>query len=176
MIGGEKWKPGSKIQLGELEVTVAFKIRCGAKGGRCGKVRAYALALPRGGDYCLMVIPVRDGFPQALVPHDFNGACEVPSCPTRGHDRFYEKDVVYLSSRSGENSSGLAERFEGGVVKGVNLCLDFEILRPHFAEYRRKGKAPALDWAPGMDGTMLKPEWQRVGRRARHLHEEAGSS
>ncbi|MEV5985094.1 hypothetical protein AB0L85_08745 [Streptomyces sp. NPDC052051] len=176
MIGGKAWKPGSKIQIGELEVQVAFKIRCGAKGGRCGKVRAYAMALPRGGDYALVIIPTGDGFPQALVPHSFKGACEVPSCPTRGHDRFYEKHVAYLSSRSGDATSELAERFEGGVIKGVNLCLDFEILRPHFEEFRRKGKARALDWAPGMDGTMLKPEWQRVRRPARHLHEEAGSS
>lgn len=176
MIGGDEWKPGSKIQLGDLEAKVAFEIRCAAKGGRCGRVRAYALALPGGGDYALMIMPAGDGFPQALVPHSFEGACEVPRCPSRGHDRFYDKDTVYLASRSGENSSELSERFEGGVIKGVNLCMDFEVLRPHFEEYRSRGKAEPLKWAPGKEGTMLKPEWQRVGRRPpRHRHEEVGS-
>lgn len=164
MDSGEKWEPGSTIQLDELEVTVAFKIRCGAKGGRCGRVRAYAMALPRGGDYALMIISVEDDFPQALVPHSFQGACEVPSCPTPGHDRFYDKDVVYLSARSGDNSLGLIDRFAGGVVQGVDLCMDFRILRPYFERYLRAGRARALDWAPGMDGTLLKPEWQRVRR------------
>lgn len=169
MVDTEEWKPGSKIQLGELDVTVAFEIRCSAKGGRCLKRRAYAAALPRGGEYALMIIPTRDGFPQALVPHSFEGACSVPGCPASGHDRFYEKDAVYLGPQSGENSSRLVDRFEGGVIKSVHLCLDFQILRPYFEEYRDKGKAEALLWAPGKGGIMLKPEWQRIGRPAQHL-------
>ncbi|MFE1785626.1 hypothetical protein ACFW9F_24395 [Streptomyces sp. NPDC059506] len=122
----------------------------------------------------LDVVPPR--FSQALVPHDFEGACSVPGCPAPGHDRYYEKDALYLAPQSGENTSKLIERFEGGVIKGIHLCLDFRVLRPHYEEYRDKGRARPLLWAPGKDGTLLKPEWQRIGRSDQHLNDEAGGS
>ena len=166
MIDMEKWESGARVRIGELDLQVAFEIRCAAKGGRCGLVRAWALALPPGGDHALLIVPVKEGFPQALVPHTFDGALSVPGCPASGHDRFYDKDVVYLAPQAGEDTSRLAERFEGGVTKSVHLCMDFQVLRPHFEEFRDRGKAPGLMWAPGKEGTMLKPEWQRVGRPA----------
>lgn len=163
VIDMDEWKPGAHVRIGELDMQVAFEIRCAAKGGRCKRVRGWALALPRGGEYVLLIVPVKAGFPHALVPETFEGACSVPGCPAPGHDRFYDKDVVYLAPQAGEHSSRLAERFEGGVTKTVNLCMDFQVLRPHFEEFRDKGKTSALVWAPGKDGTMLKPDWQRIG-------------
>ncbi|MEU8437111.1 hypothetical protein AB0F18_30270 [Streptomyces sp. NPDC029216] len=166
--GSEKSAKRETVQLGDLQLPVAFEIRCSAKGGRCNRVRAYAAVLPTDSEkYALLIEPARVDmvsmqFKRALVPRSFEGACSVPGCPAPGHDRYYERDAVYLAPQSGEDSAKLVSRFEGGVIKTIELCLDFQVLRPHYEECREKGRARALLWAPGKEGTLLKPEWQRI--------------
>lgn len=166
---------------GELDLPVAFEIRCSARGERCLRVRAHVLALPTGAQDALLVVPVLTQCPKALVPHSFDGgAFSAPLCPKPGHDEFYDRDIAHLSPYSDQNVAGAARRFAGGAIKGVHLCIDYKELRARFEEYRAKGKADPLLWHGGKKidrkdlHRRLKPEWQRLSHR--NLHTDASNS
>ncbi len=120
------------------------------------------------------------------MPYSFKGACSAPLCPKRDHDRYYDKatEAVYLSPQSDTDRTSLANRFTGGAVQGVHLCLDFEELLTSFQEYQRAGRAKPLRWHPGAKlpgwneedllAKRLQPEWRNVARG--HLYNDARSS
>lgn len=161
------------------DLPVAFEIRCSARGERCLRVRARVLALPKGAQHALLVVPVLDQCPRALVPHTFaGGAFSAPLCPKPGHDEFYDKDIAHLSPYSDQDIARVARRFAGGAINGVHLCIDYEELRERFEEYRDKGRAEPLLWHGGKRidrkdlHRRLKPEWQRLP----HRHTDASNS
>ncbi|MFZ3468066.1 hypothetical protein ACODT3_36985 [Streptomyces sp. 4.24] len=157
------------------DLPTAFTIRCSGMGGRCRKVRARALALPKEADDALVILSTRAMHLPMLIRRTFEGACTAPTCPVDGHDRFYEKDMLHLAPGVQEDSARLKDRYAGGVVRTVILCMDLQLLRPYFEEFRDRGKVGELPWAPGNPGTLLKPEWQRNAPRIQ-LNKEARNS
>jgi hypothetical protein len=131
---------------------IAIRIRCGARGGRCGRQLGIAQVVsPKDSSKPVMYLSNEGwatgaGYPllEDAIRGDFSGSTGIFQCPAHG---------FLITGRS--DDPPIAPGFPRGKwAQGISVQFPLSLLRGPYREYLRTGGMRTVKWVPGASPTI----------------------